>query len=289
MVLDFGLIKSGLFPDTEQQGAGLGGEKQEAILTASARIPLGTGAQLALKMENNANDSGALAENWSGGTFSSVTYKLGAYSLSGFPLTKTSPNSILYTNPWTIAVWFRVTGTTGFRYIWDWSGGGDSNHGLRVEQTTNELRGFDGTTDYFTAKTVTANTWNLVVMTYDGATTNIYLNGSASPYSRASVLPEGSVTLKIGAASGGADAFVGFIDQFLFYNVVLTTAQIDEMYNSGSGTETLLEFDKKDIICALIGENGSYYLWPDESGRLRIKSTAPTAKGDGTIVGTQTA
>ena len=30
-----------------------------------------------------------------------------------------------------------------------------------------------------------------------------------------------------------------------------------------------------------------YYLWVDTSGRLRIKSSAPTSATDGTIVGTQ--
>lgn len=33
---------------------------------------------------------------------------------------------------------------------------------------------------------------------------------------------------------------------------------------------------------------GGYYLWVDSSGRLRIKSSAPTSDTDGTVVGTQT-
>jgi hypothetical protein len=32
---------------------------------------------------------------------------------------------------------------------------------------------------------------------------------------------------------------------------------------------------------------GTYSLWVDSSGRLRIKSTAPTSDTDGTVVGTQ--
>ena len=31
----------------------------------------------------------------------------------------------------------------------------------------------------------------------------------------------------------------------------------------------------------------TYYLWVDTTGRLRIKSSAPTSATDGTIVGTQ--
>lgn len=33
---------------------------------------------------------------------------------------------------------------------------------------------------------------------------------------------------------------------------------------------------------------GPYSLWVDSAGKLRIKSSAPTSDGDGTVVGTQT-
>lgn len=33
---------------------------------------------------------------------------------------------------------------------------------------------------------------------------------------------------------------------------------------------------------------GSYHLWIDTSGRLRIKSSQPTSDTDGTVIGTQT-
>ena len=33
---------------------------------------------------------------------------------------------------------------------------------------------------------------------------------------------------------------------------------------------------------------GAYHLWVDATGDLRIKSSAPTSDGDGTVVGTQT-
>lgn len=33
---------------------------------------------------------------------------------------------------------------------------------------------------------------------------------------------------------------------------------------------------------------GTYYLWVDGTGRLRIKSSRPTSATDGTVVGTQT-
>lgn len=33
---------------------------------------------------------------------------------------------------------------------------------------------------------------------------------------------------------------------------------------------------------------GSYHLWLDTSGRLRVKSSKPTSATDGTIIGTQT-
>ena len=32
---------------------------------------------------------------------------------------------------------------------------------------------------------------------------------------------------------------------------------------------------------------GSYHLWIDGSGRLRIKSSSPTSDSDGTVIGTQ--
>ena len=52
----------------------------------------------------------------------------------------------------------------------------------------------------------------------------------------------------------------------------------------------------EDYLAAALGNGtyqaplrlGTYYLWVDTTGRLRIKSSAPTSHTDGTVVGTQT-
>lgn len=43
----------------------------------------------------------------------------------------------------------------------------------------------------------------------------------------------------------------------------------------------------KDYISTPILILGSYYLWVDTSGKLRIKNSEPISDTDGTIVGTQ--
>jgi hypothetical protein len=69
----------------------------------------------------------------------------------------------------------------------------------------------------------------------------------------------------------------------------------------GSSSDTILRRTAADVATMGPGDSfgldgtwnggtlrmGAYYLWVDTSGRLRIKSGAPTSETDGTVVGTQ--
>jgi hypothetical protein len=68
--------------------------------------------------------------------------------------------------------------------------------------------------------------------------------------------------------------------------------------NSGNvGVNTTSPGEKLHVVGNIKADNGawngghfimgSYHLWVDSSGRLRIKSSAPTSDTDGTVVGTQ--
>ncbi len=77
--------------------------------------------------------------------------------------------------------------------------------------------------------------WTHVVLVSDGTTDRIYLNGVevASGYNG---VPPTDILVggRIGAAEGGTWAAEAYFDEFAFYNVVLTPAQVLEHYNAAS-------------------------------------------------------
>jgi hypothetical protein len=100
----------------------------------------------------------------------------------------------------------------------------------------------------YTTTTVTTNTYQHLVITYDGsglaAGVKFYLDGTLLVNSvyydglvETSIVPA-SNNFRVMANMRTGWGWIGQIDEFILYTVVLSQANVDFRYNSGNGTET---------------------------------------------------
>jgi len=123
-----------------------------------------------------------------------------------------------------------------------------------------------------------------IVVTSDGLITSkdawAYKAASVAPYNAAPVtaVPPQSFSLRGQNASGSYAATGGDV-------------------NISPGTGSVSNSSGNAVIADTAGNGGAwntshivlgiYHIWVDTTGRLRIKSSAPTSATDGTVIGTQ--
>jgi len=84
--------------------------------------------------------------------------------------------------------------------------------------------------------------WHHYVITYDGTTQNIYIDGSdekaSTTYTQTGALPQG-ISYYIGCRNKGTpDRFLpGDIDEVGFWNRAISSSEVTELYNSGAGNQ----------------------------------------------------
>jgi len=95
-----------------------------------------------------------------------------------------------------------------------------------------------GAGGFFTSNTsYSVNTWYHVAVTYDSSGNGVfYKNGLPDGTFSGGSMPSGSASLLIGHRQNG-NTIYGKIDDFRVYDRVLSSTEITQLYNSGSGTE----------------------------------------------------
>jgi hypothetical protein len=173
----------------------------------------------------------------------------------------------------TVAAWIYVDGTATGGSVIDkrHTGTPDWNSYYVVIDLTNFRYGptvtnASGTASTFTASAVGSlvlNTWQHVVMVYDGANVQMYINGAASgaPGSLTGAVMSSSVELAIGNMPYNL-GFGGKIDDVRIYNRALSAADIMTLYTSTGGASG-------DINSNLAG----YWKLDDANGNLAADST----------------
>jgi hypothetical protein len=142
--------------------------------------------------------------------------------------------SLLNTNTFSIAFWFKSTEAGASINVASIQHGGSSSGGIEFESGKIELNAFAGT-----YKTVidTVNTndnqWHFVAFTRDSSTNDWVLyvdNRNVGTFNHTMTIDANIFT--IGAASNlGGGHFEGLIDQFEIYNKVLSPAEVSTLYN----------------------------------------------------------
>lgn len=159
-----------------------------------------------------------------------------------------------YTQPFSIECWFNHTPG----YDVSLAGNYDSEDGkgwciyIQEDYLRFDLRGGgDNYVQVYTNEKVTTNTWQHLVITYNGngaasgvkfyldgvlLTTNVYYDGLNST----SIIPAVN-DFHLMAVMDTGWGWIGQVDEFTLYTKVLTQTDVDTKYNSGNGTETPLE------------------------------------------------
>jgi hypothetical protein len=119
--------------------------------------------------------------------------------------------------------------------------GGQSDNGTSLALSTNKVRfWFNGGNNAVDSNgTVLANTWNHVLVSYNGAgAVSFYINGVFDSTKSASFVNSvSSNIIRIGAYQGGLLYFNGVIDELGVWSRALTATEVTELYNAGAGKQ----------------------------------------------------
>jgi hypothetical protein len=96
--------------------------------------------------------------------------------------------------------------------------------------------------DYRTSVALTAGTWYMITLTWDGTTWTIYTNGTADSSitkttDNSVTLTSTSRTLRLGAETGSSNFFDGNLDEVGVWSSALSSTEVTELYNSGNGKQ----------------------------------------------------
>ncbi|MEV4448515.1 LamG domain-containing protein [Streptomyces mirabilis] len=198
-------------------------------------------------------DSGSLAVN---GTATGLT--LGQTGIAGTPTGKaasfngtTSRVEVATTNAfyndksWSAEAWFKCGATLANDYnTLVRRGSGGSYVLLRVRGSSNSnpnrLEAYvatgSGSVTLITAtNTVNDNAWHHVVLTADGSTLRLYLDGSQKD---SKAYPAGTVAIAtsqfIGTAESLSEWFSGTLDEVAFYGSALSATRVTDHFNAGA-------------------------------------------------------
>jgi len=186
----------------------------------------------------------------------------------------------LNSGPFSIAVWVKYTikpdNDDNHQIInlnWDW--GNYLGYGYQIEHL-NGANGkqniYFGRDTYQSNSAVPAGEWHHLVITHDGTTGTFYLDGVADgsfehiPMADAEV---GHIGKEAGSPPNWRD-FRGSMDDLRVYQDTLTSTEISEVYNSGTGTEaevpaSLLSFSLQKTLSENITlSDGDTKVWVHE-------------------------
>ena len=143
----------------------------------------------------------------------------------------------------TISGWFNASSFPHAAYnsMWGGGGAGGSTHPTRFWLSCNNgslFRIWYGTSTNFTfAYSISTGTWYNVVLTIDGSTVKLYVNGSqegSTVTTAPSVYATAGDEFEIGANPTYRPYYWdGYIDEFAVFNSTLSASDVTAIYNSG--------------------------------------------------------
>ncbi len=174
-----------------------------------------------------------------GANFNAITDKIAFPSSSAFRLTSN----------YSISVWYKATSCVGSADIWgvyEPDTGGQKGYGLFLSGTTFFFdiyyAGGSGRVTWSYANAQNGS-WHHLVLTYDGSTAHLYVDGNQQGTGQAissTAAYAGNEYPHIGPhtwGGGTTDGFIGSIDELGFWNKVLSSTEVEELYNSGAAKQ----------------------------------------------------
>jgi hypothetical protein len=173
------------------------------------------------------------------GTDTAVTYttpKLGtacaAFNGSTSKI-QTAIDGPLGASPRSISCWFRLT-DAGNSVLISYGTSTATNLFQMSVAGASVLRIYTGSADIISVAGLTQNTWYHAVVTYDGTTTKLYLNGAAPVTSTETINTTHTDYLSLGY--GPLYGYIaGLIDEVDMWDRALTAGEVSELYNGSTG------------------------------------------------------
>jgi len=168
--------------------------------------------------------------------------------------TRSSDNNL----PFSWSVWFKSRNSSNSQG--EIAGYGQSQrNGIRIH---NNVFRSNYTSDLAGTTTISQNIWYHGVVTYDGTTRKIYINGvfdgaSDTPASAAI----SSQSLTIGVYPGGASSFNGELNELCYFDYALSESQVTTLYGTGSAIGNPMALPSTPIAYYPLGTsawNGQY-------------------------------
>jgi len=166
----------------------------------------------------------------------------------------------------TVSVWLKPAAMTNWQAIvtkskaYNWNDGWGLAH--YSGQADTEIRFF--VNDYFNNSiigTLTLNTWNHVVATYDNTTMRLYINGtevSNLTYSASIINSAVTDPIRIAYDDNRDDEYIGGVDELKVWDKALTAAEVLTIYDNESKSKS---FDGTPRVCPTCEGNLTAATW----------------------------
>lgn len=200
---------------------------------------------------------------------------LKAYDFNGsthYPISNTSAINI--TGTLSLSFWMYLVGT-GNQIIWGGynPSGSYEGYGVSVNEGGADRVSFWDGTAWRNGTQPMRNRWRHVVMSYNGSSSvSIYVDGRLDVSVAAGALSSYTGVKAFGAVSGGTTRFSGLLQDLRIFNVALTAANVETLWNNGRGWPM-------NTISGLV----AWYLGNEGSGSTAVDLVSAN---NGTVSGT---
>lgn len=189
----------------------------------------------------------------------------------------------------TMSVWFKTTTPTTSQYMVSWGVSTLNNSSIigthiNIGMSTKYL-GFFAYSVSSSALTDALqfydDRWHLMTYTFDGTTSNLFLDGVLQMTQTNVTLNTTSTQLTIGAYTTGPLFFAGSLDEVRIYNRALTTTEVQQMYAGEVAPSTTTDVIK-------VGVNKIFHITGVDNTYLGSKSGAFSSGVANTFLGVNT-
>jgi len=153
--------------------------------------------------------------------------------------TQASGNNTFHfgTNPFSVSAWVKPSALSGNDQIVGAHGGS----GWTMYSSSGTLT-FFAAIGNLAGGSLTQDAWNHCLVTRDGTSFNMYLNGNKTSHTisgTATANTKATITTNIGWDTGSLQPLLGLIDEVATWNVALSDADVTSLYNSGTSVTDL--------------------------------------------------